>query len=121
MAASVLPSQKPEKGHSHKGGIKTCPLFKMLPTPLQEKSQDNEFLMDYLHTLPVDEIGIPEYYEQLDRSLGDLKSPNLIYPIKEGLYVHIYPDPEDSRDFYIAIEPGILSPPRTPLRASCPR
>ena len=108
MGVGVLPFEV-KGGHSHQGGVSDCPVFKMLPVPLQEQSKKHEFLLDYLHMLPVEEVGIPEFYNQLDRKLGDMKNPNLIYPIGGGLYVHIYPDPEDSRDYYIAIEPGMLN------------
>ena len=107
MVPGILPFQTKE-GHSHRGGVTKCPVFKLLPAPLQKESKDNEFLLDYIHTIPVDEVGIPEYYQELDRKLSDRKSPNLIYAIGGGLYVHIYPDPTDSRDYYIAIEPGML-------------
>ena len=107
MGVGVLPFQV-QGGHSHRGGVADCPVFKMLPAPLQEHSKENGFLLDYIHMLPVEEVGIPEFYEQLDRNLGEKKNPNLIYPIGGGLYVHIYPDPKDSRDYYIAIEPGML-------------
>ena len=108
MGVGILPFEVKE-GHSHQGGVTNCPVFKMLPAPLQQESEANGFLLDYIHLLPVDEVGIPEYYTQLDRNLGDKKSPNLIYPVGNGLYVHIYPDPNDSRDYYIAIEPGMLN------------
>ena len=108
MDAGILPFEV-KGGHSHQGGVTSCPVFKLLPAPLQEQSKENEFLLDYIHLLPVDEVGIPEYHSKLERSLGDKKNPNLIYPIENGLYVHIYPDPNDSRDYYIAIEPGMLS------------
>ncbi len=64
--------------------------------------------MDYLHVMPVEKVGIPSYSEELNRKMGDMKNPNLIYPIRDNLFVHIYPDPEDSRNFYAAIEPGML-------------
>ena len=108
MGVGVLPFEV-KGGHSHQGGITDCPVFKMLPAPLQEQSKKHEFLLDYIHMLPVEDVGIPEFYNELDRKLGDLKNPNLIYPIGGGLYVHIYPDPQDSRDYYIAIEPGMLT------------
>ena len=108
MGAGILPFEV-KAGHSHQGGVTSCPVFKLLPVPLQQESEANGFLLDYIHLLPVDEVGIPEYYPELERSLGDKKNPNLIYPINNGLYVHIYPDPTDSRDFYIAIEPGMLN------------
>ena len=85
-----------------------CPAFKMLPEPLQEESKDKGFLLDYLHAMPMDEVGIPEFVPALERSMSDLSKPNLIYPIKDGLYVHVYPDDSDIRNFYIAIEPGMM-------------
>ena len=108
MGVGILPFEV-KGGHSHQGGVTDCPVFKLLPAPLQQESKANEFLLDYIHLLPVDEVGIPEYHAKLDRNLGDKKNPNLIYPIENGLYVHIYPDPNDSRDYYIAIEPGMFS------------
>ena len=107
MGAVALPFEI-KGGHSHRGGATDCPVFKLLPAPLQKESKDSEFLLDYIHMLPIDELGIPEYYDTLDRKLGDMKNPNLIYPIGGGLYVHIYPDLSDSRDIYIPIEPGML-------------
>lgn len=106
MPAGTLPFPVQE-GHSHRGNITTCPLFKLLPAPLQEESKNHEFLLDYIHLLPVDKVGIPEYYAELNRGLGDLKNPNLIYPVGDEVYIHIFPDESDSRDYYIAIEPGM--------------
>ena len=111
MGVGVLPFQV-KSGHSHRGGVSDCPVFKMLPALLQEQSKEHEFLLDYIHMLPVEDVGIPEYYNELDRKLGETKNPNLIYPVGGGLYVHIYPDPQDSRDYYISIEPGMLNDDR---------
>ncbi len=77
----------------------------MLPQPMQEACAQNEYLADYLQQLPMQTIGIPAYYPKLSRSLSDLKERNLIYPIKDNLFVHIYPDPSGARDHYISIEP----------------
>ncbi len=76
-----------------------------LPEPLKQACAEHAFLDDYLHYLPMDEIGVPDYYPQLSRSLKDLDVYNLIYKIKDGLFVHIYPDPTSERDYYIPIEP----------------
>ena len=96
-----------QDGHSHGGQITSCPLFKLLPAALQEESKNPGFLLDYIHLLPVDQMGIPEYYAELNRGLGELKNPNLIYPVGDEVYIHIFPDEGDSRDYYIAIEPGM--------------
>ena len=107
MSVGTLPFEV-KGGHSHQGSVTDCPVFKMLPAQLQKESKDHQFLLDYIHVLPIEEVGIPEFYDELDRKLGDKKNPNLIYPIGNGLYVHIFPDPNDTRDHYIAIEPGML-------------
>ena len=108
MSGAVVPFPV-KTGHSHQGGVTNCPVFRLLPPSLQEASKKSEFLLDYIHVLPVEEMGIPEYYEELDRKLGDKKDPNLIYPIGGGLYIHIFPDHGDTRDYYIAIEPGMFA------------
>ncbi len=107
MSMAGLPFDIP-KGHAHKGGHSTCPIFKLLPEPLQREAEANSFLLDYIHMLPVEQFGVPEFYSELTRNMGDIKNPNLIYPIGGGLYVHIFPNPSDARDHYIAIEPGMV-------------
>ena len=59
-------------------------------------------------------MGIPEYYPRLSPTLRDLEHRNLIYPVGKGVYIHVYPDAKDTRDFYIAIEPSIS--PTLPLK-----
>jgi flagellar protein FlaI len=107
MAPSTLPFT-PAQSHGHKGGLTDCPAFRLLPPPLQEESRNKAHLLEYLHALPVEEVGIPQYVPKLDRSMKDLKNPNLIYPIKDDIYIHVYPDQSDIRDYYIAIEPGMM-------------
>ncbi len=77
----------------------------LLPEALEEACQQSLFLAEYLQHLPIEEIGVPAFYPKLSRSLGQLERRNLIYPIKEGLFVHIYPDASGARDLYISIEP----------------
>ena len=112
MATQVAPT-KNNAGHSHQNGVASCPLFRLLPEPLQQESRDKEFLLNYIHNLPMEEIGVPEFYPKLERQMGDMKDPNLIYPIGGGLYVHVMSDLKDSRDIYIPIEPGMEQDNRT--------
>ncbi|PKB72573.1 MAG: hypothetical protein BZY75_06355 [SAR202 cluster bacterium Io17-Chloro-G7] len=107
MGVSVLPFE-PVTNHKHRRGAKHCPMVKMLPPALQQEIHKNEFLLDYIHLIPFEQVGIPEFHEELDRGMSDKKNPNLIYRIGGGLFVHIYPNPTDSRDHYIAIEPGMF-------------
>lgn len=77
------------------------------PPALQEAAEDKYYLRSYLEGLPLEQIGAPQYYAELSRSLQSLTVRNLIYPIKQGLFVHIYPDPTGSRDYYIPITPEL--------------
>ena len=96
-----------EARHAHSGGDPfDCPLFRMLPTELQEQSQAQPHLWAYLHSPGVEEFGPPEYVPVLGREHMEIARPNLIYPTGKGIFIHIKPDNNDARDFYIAIEPN---------------
>ena len=48
--------------HAHRGGDTfDCPLSRMLPDPLQEQSREKPHLWSYLHGLPIEESGVPQY------------------------------------------------------------
>jgi flagellar protein FlaI len=70
----------------------------LFPKKLRQACKENPFLDDYMRNVPVDEIGVPDYYSKLTRNLKDLEERNLIYPIEGGLFVHVYPDPSGARD-----------------------
>ena len=97
----------PAAAHKHKGDLSSCPLYRVLPQKLREECKEKIHLWDYLHLLPIEKVGVPEYYEALERSMSDMENRNLIYPVGGGIFIHIYPDLTDARDYYIAIEPGM--------------
>ena len=82
-------------------------MFRQLPEELQEQSIAQDHLWEYLHSLPIEEIGVPDYHPRLSRNMMDLEYRNLIYPVGRGVFVHLYPDASDSRDYYMAIEPSL--------------
>ena len=84
MSVAALPFEV-QKGHAHSGGATICPVFRLLPEPLQREAENNGFLLDYIHLIPIEEYGVPDFYTELDRKMGDLKDPNLIYAIGGGL------------------------------------
>ncbi len=89
----------------------TCELVQQLPTALKEAALSYSFLLRYLHTLPIAEIGIPVYHEELEKSDGDEETPNFIYKSNTGeIFFHVFPDPEGIRDWLIAIEPSVEHP-----------
>jgi flagellar protein FlaI len=104
----ALPFDTVNNADSHEGGQARCPLHGLLPEPLRERADQAPHLMEYLHMVPIGEVGVPEFYPEVSRKLGDIDNPNLIYPVGEQLFVHIYPDPEDARDYYIPVEPTLI-------------
>ena len=104
---TTKPSSIQPKGHTHEGRLTGCPVFRMLPDQLQVESSKQEHLWNYLHELPIEEIGPPDYFETLNRGMSDLQSPNLIYPVNNENFVHICSNKADPRHRYITIEPGM--------------
>ena len=101
----VEAATRPTATHGHGEDPFDCPLYRMLPEPLQEHSKEKAHLWDYLHDLNVEDIGVPEFYTTLGRKEKGMSNPNLVYPTGNGIFIHIRSDLEDSRDFYITIEP----------------
>ncbi len=89
--------------HSESG----CPVCSGVSPALKEQAQEHYHLFRYLHMVPVEESGPPEYYEKVERSLGNLEQPNLIYPVGNATFAHIFPDANDARHYYIPVEPII--------------
>lgn len=92
------------------GGRSREEVYANLSSELQEfvGREENQHILDYICRLPTEEIGFPEFYPRISRSMKGIKHPNLIYPAGKGLAVHIYPDKEDIRNYYIPIEPCLF-------------
>ncbi len=86
----------------------SCALDRMLPANAKEYARNYPHLLEYLHIFPVDEFGIPLFFSELKRDLKGIKDPNLIYPAKPPIFIHIFFDPNDVRNFYIPIEPSFM-------------
>jgi len=97
-----------ECGKECGAAVEKCPIFSKLPAEFQEVCKDNPHLLQYLRVLPEDKIGIPQYYEKVTRALKGTKDPNLIYNVGGGVFVHILANPEDVRDYYVAVEPSLI-------------
>ncbi|MGA2918954.1 type II/IV secretion system ATPase subunit [Methanoregula sp.] len=102
---------KPEKVDStidFYNDIESSPLYKMLPANAKDYVKASPHLLEYLHVFPVNTYGIPLFLSELKKDLRTMKSPNIIYPVNDTTFVHILPDPDDVRNFYIPIEPSFL-------------
>lgn len=83
-------------------------LLEQLPQPLQEIAAQHNHVLEYLQALPLNQIGIPHYLPVLSRKHAKLRQHNFIYPTDDPeIFVHIYPDPQNERDYYIPIEPNL--------------
>ena len=87
-------------------------LFAVLPEEFQAACREKPFLLQYLHMLPLEEIGLPKYYPKLSRSMGDEKNPNLIYPGQELVIPGHVASPTE-------VATGPTAPPPTPLVVTC--
>ena len=109
MSVAAYPYEIEESNEAHGGDPFACTLYKMLPEPMQQSSREDIYLLEYLHQVPVEKVGVPEYHAQLSGKLREKENKNLIYPVDGGLYVHIMDDPEGGRAYYIAVEPTMGS------------
>lgn len=106
MPELVLPF-KPIKVEASVDELFNGGLFGMLPEEFKTYARAKPFLLQYLHMVPLEEIGMPKFYSKLSRNLGDEKNPNIIYPTDGGIFVHIYPQPLGDRHLYIPVEPNL--------------
>ena len=89
--------------------LKKCGLYQLLPAEAKKFVEENRHVLVYLHMIPFDKCGTPKFYPVLSKKLKDLKHPNLIYPVNRDIAIHICPDKEDTRNFYILIESAIFT------------
>jgi len=86
-----------------------CGLYQLLPSEGKKHVEESKHVLQYLHMLPSDTVGTPKFYPKLTRKMKAIKRPNLVYPVNQDISVHICPDKEDSRDYYIPIEPVVFN------------
>jgi len=66
----------------------------------------NPHLREYVEKFTKKYGKVPEFYTQLNRDMKEIKYPNIIYPLGDPLFIHIYGDPKTERR-YIVIEPRL--------------
>ena len=79
---------------------------------LQDALKRNPHLKAYLDEFKRKEGVVPSFVPALSRDMKSLPRPNLIYPVGDPIFIHIYTDREGERR-YIAIEPR-LTPDEEP-------
>lgn len=76
---------------------------------LAKQMKENPHLMKYVREI-VKEVGVPRYYDtyELDYSMKKWRNVNVIYPVGDGIFIHVYLPPKGTVSGYrkyIAIEP----------------
>ncbi len=56
-----------------------------------------------------EELGRPEFYSEIDRSLSSKYDLNLVYRVEDGVFVHVYRDKITGDLFYNLVEPTVKS------------
>jgi len=97
-----------DEGNDCYNNVESCALYRMLPANAREYVKASPHLLEYLHILPVNTVGIPLFLSELKRDLKSMENPNIIYPVNDTTFIHIFPDPNDVRNWYIPIEPSFL-------------
>jgi len=95
-----------EIGHSSEFVLDQKLLAK-LPSDFRDQTEQFRHLGAYVSKLPIDDIGIPEYLGFVSRGSDTQKKRNLLYPVGGGVFIHVVHDPEDTRDYYLAVEPSL--------------
>lgn len=109
MSSIVLPFETSIKIEETDHDLMQCGLYQILPKEGKEHVTESPHVMQYLHMIPLDTIGTPKFHRELSKNLKKLKKPNLIYPVSPEISVHICPDKEDARNYYIPIEPVLFT------------
>src|SRR5205085_5283532 len=101
MSVPVLPFPTVSQEAPH-GPDADCSLAQLLGKKLREASEEEPHLRQYLHYLPLREIGITTFVPKLTRGM---KQDNVIYPAGNRTFVHVFNHSQDSRNRYLPIEP----------------
>ncbi len=106
MPEIIMPFPIPDAAHRKKAD--SCNILSLLSKQTQAVVAKHPHLLEYLQMIPIENYGMPKFYEVLDRTAANNPNPNLIYPVKEGIFTHILYDHGDGRNTYIPIEPILV-------------
>jgi len=107
MPKIVLPFLNQGEGESSQNNMSEEDLLALLPEPMQEACKQSKHLLSYVRLISIDKIGVPQYCLKLTRAQADLPQKNIIYPVSENIFAHIYSEPGGGRPYYIPVEPSL--------------
>lgn len=94
--------------HDHGDSSYECGLFRTLPPALQEACRHSSQLMEYLHMMPMEETGVPQYLQTLSKKTAEVKNRNFLYPAGDDVVIHVWSGGDEERTMYIPIEPNLF-------------
>ena len=68
---------------------------------------ENPHLRRYVDSFYAKTKRMPEFCVQLSRDMKEIEFPNIIYPVGDPVFVHIYKKEREDEAKYIVIEPGV--------------
>lgn len=88
-------------------------IFKGFDESWRKRIQNNRHLAVYLTNLVKNMVKLrvfkpPQLVQQPTRDMAAIKQPNIIYPVGDPVYIHIYPDPKMGSIKYHPIEPRLV-------------
>jgi len=106
MASTVAPPEVEGAPEAPEAKAPRINVSGMLSGKLKEVAEEYPHVADYLSTLPLDKTGVPKYHAEPSRKLGDDPKPNYLYATqRDGVFIHIRHNPDDTRNDYFAVEP----------------
>jgi len=73
---------------------------------LEDAMRRNFHLREYIEQFRKKYGKMPEFHQQLSRDMKEIPQPNIIYPVGDPIFIHIYGDTHTDKK-YIVIEPKI--------------
>ena len=104
MPTMLLPFELKKR----RNGDDSCNVLDLLSKQAKEAFRNSPHVTEYIQMLPIDKYGMPKYLAVLDKAIAAEKNPNVIYPGKGEVFIHILSDQSDGRNVYIPIEPTSL-------------
>lgn len=74
---------------------------------LMAACERNPHLLEYLQEFQVKTDTMPEFHSKLSRDMSNQSYPNILYPVGDPIFIHLYGQPEERKIEYIAIQPRL--------------
>ncbi|MGA2663312.1 MAG: type II/IV secretion system ATPase subunit, partial [Nitrososphaerales archaeon] len=105
-APAPSPSPSPAQAAAQKEGAAQAAMA-AAEAEFRKVLERNTHLQHYIDGLKAKGFPTPRYKEKLSKALLDEGKPNILYPVTEPIFVHLYRDDDKGRVIYSPIEPII--------------